>query len=78
MLTDPALNTELRSYCAKLASMEDDLSTRLNDAQNSLKGYETAGHGMAEIAKRYAEAMKEAEEVRAEISKLEARASDID
>jgi chromosome segregation ATPase len=78
MLTDPALNAELRTYCARLVSMEENLSGRLDAAEIALKGYETAGRGMAEIAKRYAEAMKEREEVQAEITKLEARASDID
>jgi hypothetical protein len=58
--------------------MGQDLSSRLDAAELALKGYESAGKGMSEIAKKYAEAMKEGEEIRNEITRLEDRASEVD
>ena len=70
MLTDPLLYSALQAYSFHLASMEQDLSGREKAAVKALKGYEDA-KGMADISKRYAQVLKETEEVRQEICKLE-------
>lgn len=58
--------------------MESDLTSRHNTATLALNGYETAGKGMPEIAKKYVEATQERDEIRREIKILEERASDLD
>lgn len=58
--------------------MESSLSTRHSTAQLALKGYETAGKGMSEIATKYVEAIKQGEEIRREIERLEERRRDVD
>lgn len=72
------MNSNLRAYNKRLESMEQDLSVRSRKAENALAEYESAGRGMSEIAKRYAELMKERDGVKSEIRKLESRASDVD
>ncbi|KAE9989505.1 hypothetical protein EG327_002628 [Venturia inaequalis] len=77
-LTNPHLTTSLKTYLAKLSSLETDLASRHSTAELALKGYETAGKGMSEIASKYVEAIKEGEEIRREIERLEERGRDVD
>lgn len=58
--------------------LEKDLISRHSTATLALKGYETAGKGMSEIASKYAQAIKEGEEIRREIEKLEGRGAERD
>jgi chromosome segregation ATPase len=78
MLTDPALQTELEAYRARLDTLADDLSSKTASNERALTEYGRAGKGMLEIAKRYAEVKKECAAVKDEIEKLEARRSDVD
>ncbi|TLD36787.1 hypothetical protein E2P81_ATG02569 [Venturia nashicola] len=77
-LTTPQFTTSLKTYIAKLSSLEADLASRQSTAQLALKGYETAGKGMSEIASKYVEAINEGEEIRREIEKLEERERHVD
>lgn len=77
-LTNPQFTSSLKTYTAKLSTLETDLSSRQSVAQLALKGYETAGKGMSEIASKYVEAIKEGEEIRREIERLEERRRDAD
>ncbi|QDS73842.1 hypothetical protein FKW77_006586 [Venturia effusa] len=81
--TDPTLTTSsqtptLKPYIEKLTTMESSLNNRSSTAQLALKGYEKAGKGMSEIARKYVEAVREGEEIRREIERLEVRGRDVD
>lgn len=78
ILTDPSLQSELNAYKSRLEAMDQELSGRSATAEKALVEYERAGKGMSEIAKRYAQMMKECDGVRDEIQKLESRKSDVD
>lgn len=69
VLTDPLLYSALQSYSSHLAKTEQTLAEREATALKALKGYENA-KGMADIAKRYAQVLRETEEVEQEISRL--------
>jgi hypothetical protein len=70
VLTELHLHSALKSYSAHLSATEKDAANREAAAERTLKEYENA-RGMADIAKRYIQALKEIEEVRREIQKLE-------
>lgn len=78
ILSDPSLQSELETYKSRLESMDQDLTSRATAAGKALADYERAGKGMSEIAKRYAQVMKDCDGVRDEIQKLESRKSDVD
>jgi gamma-glutamylcysteine synthetase len=70
VLTDPSLISALESYDSHLTAVEKDLSDRQAIAEKALKEYENS-KGMADIAKRYVQALKETEEVQREMERLD-------
>jgi diphthamide biosynthesis protein 3 len=71
LMTDAALNQSLQSYNSHLNSVERGLTARKETASTALQEYERTGSGMAEIAKRYAEVVRECEGVKADIARLD-------
>jgi predicted nucleic acid-binding Zn-ribbon protein len=70
-LNDPSLASALQAYSEHLDSVEQDLRSKMEEAQSALQEYEHAGKGMEEIANRYAELTRESEKVETEIKRLE-------
>ena len=66
----PEVRTSLARYMEHLEDTVVKLKEREEQAKRRLQTYESAGTGMEEIAKRFAELTKEAESVRADIKRL--------
>ena len=67
---DAGLVRALKSYSAHLRTLKDDLSVEERSLEAKLRGYESAGGGMKDIAGRYSELVAERQEVKEEIERL--------
>ena len=65
------LSRALKSYSAHLRALKEELNAEEGSLDTKLKDYESAGGGMKDIAKRYAELVAEREEVKEEIARLQ-------